>query len=243
MVDLIDDGCCDFVEPCHIDECDGFDEVMRLLPSGRMFQRNDDSLIARFNRALGHINTDISRCICQEWNEANPCTSKRLLPYWAQVYSLPECVEQTGERLCEWIDLLQGDCPPGSFGFLQLAIDFVAPGKGITIERVDAPDLGTMPWRGDCHPALIVTAPPECFFYDEMSDFELDDRRDACGRYYFIPEIECLKCCIFPMGYGVAYQTETNTVEEPVMGVPEENIAPMPATCIVRCEQTCEDCK
>lgn len=236
---------CGTIEPCHDRDCDGYDEVLALLPPGKIWNPARGGTYGNYIRALGDIKTELNKRICQEYRELNPCTAERLLPYWIRVYSLPACVDQTAEKLCEWIELLQGDCPIGSLGFLRRAIEFVAPGKGITID-VTYPDLGAncpcpdRPCAAD-NP-LIVKAPPGAFFYDLIDGDFLHHYQDGVNgcRVYFIPEIECLRPCIFPFGLGVGYQTDqTGPDGQDIYGVPDENQMARPAwqrSCNITCE-------
>lgn len=220
---------CGPIEPCHAHACDGYDEVVALLPPGRIWNPERGGTYGAYVRALGDIKGQLNARICQEWAELNPCTAVRLLPYWARVWSLPGCVAQTAGKLCEWIALVQGDCPPGSLGFLRRAIDFVAPGKGITI-AVSWPDAGAncpcpdKPCAAD-NP-LVVTAPPGAFFYDLTErdfPFESQDGVNGC-RDYFIPEVECLRACVFPFGLGVGYRTDPPGPDgQDIFGVPDAN--------------------
>lgn len=236
---------CAIIEPCHVGDCDGLDEVIALLPPGKLWDVNRGGVYGAYMHALGDIKTELNKRICQEWLELNPCTSERLFCYWADIYSLPKCVEHTQENLCEWIELLHGDCPIGSLGFLRSAIEFAAPGKGITVE-VSYPDLGAnMPCADNtcaAENALLVTAPPEAFFYDTIDvDYprEPQDGVDGC-RVYFIPEIECLRPCIFPFGLSVGYQTNPiGPAGEDIYGVPDANQAQKPQWqkgCLATCE-------
>lgn len=219
---------CVKVEPCLTGDCDGFDEVVSLLPSGPIWNPDRGGVYSQYIHALGDIKTELNKRICQEWAEINPCTAVRLLPYWAKVWSLPECVEQTQESLCNWIGFLQNSCPRGSLGFLQEAIDFVAPGKGITI-AVTYPDIGAncaCPDKpcADDNP-LIITAPPEAYAWaDRNYDGPIYMQDGETCREYWIPEIECLRRCIFPFGLGIGYKTTgTGPLGQDIFGVPDEN--------------------
>jgi len=220
---------CGPIEPCHTSDCSGLDEVLSLLPIGRIWDPSRGGVYGAYIQALGDIKTGLNGRICQEWNELNPCTADRLLPYWASVYSLPGCAPQTAASLCDWIALLQGDCPIGSLGFLRRAIEFVAPGKGITI-NVTYPDIGANCPCPDSPCAannpLIVTAPPAAYYYEVVpGDYphEYQDGVNGC-RSYFIPEIECLRPCIFPFGLGVGYQTNPiGPYGQDIYGVPDAN--------------------
>ncbi len=209
-------NCCKpLIEPCHSGECDGFNEVVQLLPQGQIWNPDRGGVYGAYIQALGHIKTELNKIICQEWNELNPCSSKRLFGYWAEFYKLPPCIEQTGDKLCEWIDLLYNqDCPIGSLGFLRKAIEFVLPNKGVEI-NVNLDSTATK-WRSDdfnCadNNSIIITAPSKLFkYYEYKGDFphtKIQDGVNLCRRY-FIPEIECLRACIFPMGLSVGYKTK-----------------------------------
>lgn len=211
--------CYTVIEPCHTDECDGFDEVRALLPLGQLWQLDRDSVYTRYIRALGDIKTEWNRRLCGEWNEGNPCKAVRLRPYWADLYSFPECVPLTGERLCAWIALAVDPlCRPGSLGFLQRAIDFVFPDDppGTVSVSVNYPDFGgnSAAPNSLCadENAIVITAPPEFYRYELVSDPLISDYAYAqdgvepCRRY-FIPEIDCLRKCVFPLGLSVGYKT------------------------------------
>ncbi len=237
---------CGPIEPCHIRDCDGYDEVLALLPPGKIWNPDRGGTYGAYIRALGDIKTELNQRICQEWNELNPCTADRLLPYWASVYNLPGCALQDGQSLCEWIALLQDtDCPPGSLGFLRRAIEFVAPGAGIEI-AVTYPDTGAncpCPDKpcADANP-IVITSPAENYYYAIVpGDFPHESQDGANGcRQYFIPEIECLRPCIFPFGLGVGYKTDPIGPDgQDIWGVPDANIAPLPKwrrTCNYTCE-------
>lgn len=244
-------SCCDFIEPCHADECSGLDEVAALLPSGRLWKIDDDRLMSRYFKAIGHVKSDFNALLCQLWAENNPCTADRMFDYWAQVYAFPSCVEQTNEKLCEWIELVDFGCPKGSLGFLKQAVEFVAPGKNIQIE-LSFPDLGECcPKADECDPEknqLLITAPPECFYFDDRQGEDIDDFAgdDGCsGGVYFIPEIECLRCTVFPFGVSVGVQTNpTGPNGEQFHNVPPENLAEKPASCVITPNSDCKDnCK
>lgn len=225
--------CCPVaLEPCHVELCDGLGEVVNLLPSGSLWSVERGGVYASYIRATGHIKSKLNERICQEQGELNPCTSVRLFDYWASVYSLPPCVSQDTDTLCQWIDLIYDpSCPIGSLGFYQRVIDFVAPAKGITIS-VNVPDIfsselcATKPCADD-NP-IVITAPPACFFYDaECRDYphEPQDGIDS-NKQYFIPEIECLRRCVLPFGLSIGYKTDpTGPNGEDIFDVPVANEA------------------
>ena len=206
-------------EPCHTADCDGLDEVRALLPPGQLWQLDRDSVYTRYIRALGDIKTEWNRRICAEWNESNPCKAVRLQSYWADLYGFPECVPLTGAALCAWIAIaLDPNCRPGSLGFLQRAIDFVFPDHdaGTVTVSVNYPDFGgnTASANSLCadENALVITAPPEFYRFELVNDPVISDYAHAqdgvepCRRY-FIPEIDCLRKCVFPLGLSVGYKT------------------------------------
>lgn len=236
--------CVTVIEPCHDDDCSGLDEVTALLPNGRIWSIDRGGTYAGFVKALGHVKTDINQAICQVWNELDPCQSIALFDYWAALYKLPECVDQTQENLCLWIALLyDSSCPIGSLGFLNAAVDFVAPAAGITLTLNQDSFAGE--WQGDSpcvdSNSLVVSAPAASFFYEEVSrDYphEAQDGENAC-RTYFIPEIECLRYKVFPFGLSVGYQTDTaNPNGSAIFNVPVANIAEKPQT-FIDCGQEC----
>lgn len=211
--------CYTVVEPCHTADCDGLDEVRALLPPGQLWQLDRDSVYTRYIRALGDIKTEWNRRICAEWNESNPCKAVRLQSYWADLYGFPECVPLTGAALCAWISIaLDPNCRPGSLGFLQRAIDFVFPDydAGTVTVSVNYPDFGgnTASANSLCadENALVITAPPEFYRFELVNDPVISDYAHAqdgvepCRRY-FIPEIDCLRKCVFPLGLSVGYKT------------------------------------
>lgn len=238
-------GCCDYVEPCHGRECDGLDEVVQLLPHGRLWNPDRDGNYGAYIKALGHIKTELNKRLCQEWNELNSCTSERLFEYWADLYKFPKCVEQTGEKLCEWLELIYGDCPIGSQGFIRRAIEFVTPGAGITVE-FNFPDFQANCWCAsnifcaDKNP-IVISAPPEMFRYETIAgDYphEVPDGADPC-RKYFVPEVECLRNCVFPFGLGVGYKTNPiGPDSEDIYGVPEQPPMKSPRA-IYTCSKMC----
>ncbi len=234
---------CFTIEPCHNRNCDGLDEVVSLLPNGRIWHPDRGDLYGRWIHALGHVKTELNKRICQEFNELDPCKSVRLFGYWAKVYSLPECVPQTSEKLCDWIDLIYGDCPIGSLGFYRRAIDFVAPGKGIEL-NVNLQGVGANCWCADSfcadNNAIVITAPPTAFYYDQTILDEIGEMQDGenCRRY-FIPEIECLRRCVFPFGLSLGYKTNPISPNgADIYNVPIQNIADYPirhSTCDAEC--------
>jgi hypothetical protein len=218
---------CAPLEPCHSGECDGFNEVLALLPQGKIWRPADSSVHGRFIAALGHIKTEWNQAICQVWGEANPCTARATFGYWAGVYGFPPCAPQTNAKLCEWIALLDGPCPIGSLGFYQAAIDFVAPGAGITISKGTLANVDGWQGSNECtaRNALVITAPAAAYRFttvDVDAPFE-----DSDCRIYFIPEIECLRKCVFPFGFGLGYRT-TGAIDDGVHGVPATAGATLP---------------
>lgn len=199
-------------EPCHIDDCAGFNEVVSLLPTGELWNPDRQSIYGQYIRALGHIKTELNRVLCSMADTA-PCSSAWMFNYWSKVYKLPDCVEQTPEKLCEWLDILFDDCPIGSLGFLRKAIHFVNPDLSIDF-ILNVPDGFANGWRSDdwfCanKNMLVIKTEAKHFRYHNVEgDYphELADGKNACRRY-FIPEVECLRPCIFPMGLSVGYQT------------------------------------
>lgn len=222
---------CGPIEPCHVGDCDGFNEVVALLPRGRIWEPSRGGVYGAYIQALGDIKTQLNQRICGEWDELDPCKANRLLPYWRKVWSLPDCVDD--DRICDWIALVQGDCPPGSLGFLRAAIEFVAPGKGITID-VSYPDIGancpcpTDPCA-DNNP-IVITAPPEAYSWAESLDDEpIASQDDETCREYWIDEIECLRRCVFPFGLAIGYKTNPIGPEgQDIYGVPLANEAERP---------------
>ena len=225
---------CLTVEPCHDKPCDGFDEVARLLPKGRLWSLARDSEVSAYFKAVADVKTAINQCICQEWNELNPCLSKRLFDYWAKIYSFPvECVDK--ERFCDWVDLMENtDCPIGSIGFYKRVIEFVAPNKGITLQ-VNQPGMlaGVCQKVNPCADknVLVITAPAECYFYENTPEQDcvegIQDGLNPC-RCYFIPEIECLRYYVLPFA-SLGYKTfEVDPNGADIFGVPEENVMDKP---------------
>lgn len=221
---------CETVEPCATGECDAVDEVQRLLPSGPMWDMGRGGNIAASFLALAAVKSCLNDAICQEQRENNPCTTDRLFDVWANIYSFPiECVER--ERFCDWVDIMDDrDCPVGSIAFYERVIEFVAPGKGITLE-VRQPGL----LAGNCQvddPAnpennvFCISAPADCFAW-EASDSDVQDGENE--RCYFIPEIECLRYYIFPFA-SLGYKTDVpNPNGSPIFGVNAENEAEKPS--------------
>ncbi len=204
-------SCCDEpVAPCESGECSGFDEVVALLPKGQIWDVNRPSIYSQYVQALGHIKTKLNKIICQEYNELNPCKSKRLFSYWADFYKLPPCVEQSQENLCQWIELIYNqNCPIGSKGFLQKAVEFVLPNVDIKIEFNP---IHARRWRADSlcanNNAIVITTPVKHFnYYQYDGDFPHDRPDGENCRKYFIAKIECLRKCVFPMGASVGYKT------------------------------------
>ena len=227
---------CVQTEPCHTGDCSGIDAVRQLLPPGRLWDLGRPSEVSSWFQAVGQVQTEVNKCICQEWNELDPCKAIRLFPYWAKLYCLPDCVEQTPEKLCEWIALQESaQCPIGSIGYYKAVIEFVAPGKGIELD-VKQPGLlaGKCLLDAACAKEAVIqiTAPPECYFYEEIPDPEcagyIQDGVNPC-RCYFIPEIECLRWYVFPL-VSIGYMTNPADPDgADIFGVPEENIAVKPA--------------
>ena len=204
--------CITNLEPCHTDDCDGFDEVISLLPYGPLWSPDRRSIYGQYIRALGHIKTELNQMLCA-MADMSPCSSEWMFKYWAKVYKLPDCVDQTPEKLCEWLGILFGDCPIGSLGFIRKAINFVNPDLVFDI-TLNVPDGFANGWRSDdwfCadnNMLVFKTAAKNLRYFDFDGDYphELADGVNACRRY-FIPEVECLRPCIFPMGLSVGYKT------------------------------------
>lgn len=204
--------CITDMEPCHTGDCDGLNEVMALLPTGPVWDPNRNSIYGQYIRALGHIKTELNRVICSI-ADMSPCSSELMFGYWAKVYKLPTCVEQTPVKLCEWLDIIFGECPIGSLGFLRKAINFVNPNLVIDFE-LNVPDGFANGWRSDdwfcaANNMLVIKTEAKNYRYFEFDgDYPhaLADGKNMCRRY-FIPEVECLRPCIFPMGLSVGYKT------------------------------------
>lgn len=186
--------------------------MVSLLPSGALWNPDRPSIYGNYIRALGHIKTELNRVLCA-MADISPCSSVKMFSHWAKIYKLPECVEQTPEKLCEWLDILFGDCPIGSLGFLRKAINFAKPEMDVELE-LNVPDGFANGWRSDdwfCadNNMLVIKAEAQHYQYAEIDGnypHELPDGINACRRY-FIPEVECLRPCIFPMGLSVGYKT------------------------------------
>lgn len=222
-------------EPCHSGDCDGYEELMALLPKGQLWRPDNGSERAKLFQAVGALKTGLNKRICQEFSELDPCNSLHELSWWADFYRFPSsCVTLTGEKLCEWIELLNDDtCKPGSQGFILRAIEFVAPSKDIQVQ-FNVSDFRAHCWCASniwCpdHNPIVITAPPECYAYESIAaDYPHNplDGVNGCRRYY-IPEIECLRKCVFPFGLGVGYKTYPEGPEgEFIYGVPETGEVP-----------------
>ena len=233
-------NCCKkSVEPCHTSECSGLEEVVALLPHGSIWNVSNGSTFAQYAKALGHVKTELNKRICQEFNEMNPCKSVRLFEYWARLYKLPECVDQTPEKLCEWLDIIYDrSCPIGSVGFLRKAIEFVAPDLTFQIE-VNYPDGFGHCWCGDnvCvdENPIVITVDSDDLHYEMVGvdrPSEAQDGVDPC-KTYFVPEIQCLRDTVFPYGLGVGFKTTVPGPNgEPIHGVSNQSINPYkPYTC------------
>ena len=230
--------CCGRLEPCHSTDCSGIEEVEKLLPSGRLWNLARSSVAMKILCVLGDIKTVFNRIVCQEYNELNPCTAIRLLPYWADLYYFPaDCLELNQENMCKWVDLMEDkDCPPGSLGFYKRAIECVLPGKDIDVKFNPRGFFATA-WHADYDEAfknsLVITGPAECFSYERLrkancSDIEFrtfDHAQDGVNfdRRYFIKEIECLRGKILPWGLSLGYMTTGSTGDPDIVGVSDEN--------------------
>ena len=230
-------GCCDYVEPCHDGDCDGYDEIVRLLPKGALWNPARPGVYGQIIRFLGQWKTCLNQAICQEWCESDPCKARRRFPYFADKYSFPECVDQTNEKLCEWLALISDkECPPGSIGFLKRAIEFVKP--GLTVE-VNRPEMLAAACCGDAQCAtdnpIIISGPPDCFACSIMCFDGIRPAQDGANpcKRYFIPEIECIRDTIFPFGMGVGYLTNPQGPNgEEIFGVVSDPI-PEPKTKVI----------
>lgn len=238
--------CCTYLEPCHNQECDGFNEVLDLLPKGILWDPTRPSTYGKYVQALGHIKTEINIAICQELVEWDPCRAKRLFSFWAEMFKLPDCVDQTPEKLCEWLGIIYDKkCPIGSIGFLRKAIDFVDQDNNIQI-RSNPRDFQAPCWCPSdrvCvdNNSIVFTAPPEEYAYyvnklDRPSNAQ--DGIDPC-KFYFLPAVECLRCCVLPFGLTIGYETDPRSPDGyPIYNVPEENVADRPE-CNVICREEC----
>lgn len=216
------------LERCHSDDCDGLNEVVKLLPSGGLWDISRDTSLSRHMKALGHAKSCINQRICQEFNESDPCKSVRLFDYWANRFGLPSCFPRTQEALCDWIDLINDDsCPVGSVGFLRKAVSLAIP-EATFSHNLDCPSFGCMPCCDTTSQApFVISAPPELFYYEELCCYKSVPPQDGvnANRFYFIPELDCLKHEVFPVGFAVSAVTNPQGANgEPVFGVPEENL-------------------
>lgn len=150
------------------------------------------------------------------------------MEFYLEVYALPPCVEQTAEKLAEWIEIVSDpSCPIGTVGFLKKAVEFVAPEKIIQI-TINKPTIFGLNWETSSPVAdenfMVVRAKPEFFFYELFGDTECVEQNIQAGeilqdginddRRYFIPEIECLRACVFPFGMSLGYKTINDPVSE-----------------------------
>ena len=214
------------LEPCHSDPCDGVEEIVKLLPQGDLWDVSKDTNLGAHFRALGDIKSYLNEIICQEWNEIDPCKSRRLFSYWADRLGYPACLPQCSEFLCDWIDLTNDpDCPVGSFGFLRRLIELVAPDVTVTFTN-HFQDGKCEEQNCICGAGIVLEASPNLFYYDTIDiDYPMDalDGKNVC-RSYFIPEINCIRGMFFPIGKRVAYATNPRGVNgEQISGVPEGN--------------------
>ncbi len=211
---------CSELEACATDDCSGLAEVIALLPSGGIWELKENGVYSSYIRAIGHVKTEINKAICQVWQENLPCKSIRLLDYWAKFYGFPPCVLLTGEKLCEWLDIiLDPYCPPGSVGFLQAAIDFVLPPiagvSQVTIQFTSADYFSNAGQNRPCaiDNSILMIADASLFRYDEFPGRSIleqlypQDGVNGCLDY-FIPEIECLRHGVFPFGLSIGYMTD-----------------------------------
>ena len=240
------------LEPCHVGECDGLNEVIALLPPGQIWQIDRAGVYTNYIRALGHIKTELNKQICAIWGEVNPCTANQLLPFWADFYGFPECLPLTQVSLCKWLTIVNDPgCPIGTLGFLQAAIDFVLPPiNGLSQAKIAVNHTDYFGNSG--HPesrcangnTLVITGNPDIFRYQtrpNLSIFDSFDAQDGINgcRTYFIPEIECLRRCVFPLGLSVGYKTVTsgpNNVD--IFGVPDTAQATRQPPYII-CKELC----
>ena len=228
-------------EGCHDGPCDGHEEVARLMRGmGPLFEGRKDGVVGGLVNAFGQWKSKINGAMCQEWREGDPCLAHRLLPVHARRWAFPACADLTSENLCKWIDLVRS-CPPGSRGFIAAAIEFVLPGKNITLDWqvIDGKAYWQASDRRACENCLIVNAPPDCFaFVEECRDL-LGHVQDGANpeRRYFIPEIECLRRAAFPIGLSVGYRTDPQGPNgEEIYGVTGEAACDPPAIPLICCD-------
>lgn len=228
--------CCDITECCRADDCSGVDLIQSLLPNGPLWNMNAQTEHAAYWRATAEVFTELNKALCQEFAETNPCTSSRLLTMWAQVYCFPDCVELTTQRLCEFLALIfDPECPIGTIGFYKKVLAWVMCATdetcGPVILEVNQRGAHAAEWRADFESAnentFVVIAPPSCYMYDKVKD---------C---YFIPQVECLRRYVFPMGITLGYQTDpVGPNGEDVYNVPPENLGTKPQV-YYECERQC----
>lgn len=179
---------CREIDPCGMADCDALVLVQSLLPRGRLWYiGRDRAVYDGFWSAVAEFFGDVSRSVCAEWCQAEPCTANRTLARWAAVWSYPtDCTALDTARLCEWIKIITCEARPGSCAFVPRLLSFVGL-HGLTVEF----DRGCGPVV-DLRPEITIGGPASLF------------AKDALGCPV-IPEVECLRHRYFPAGVSVKY--------------------------------------
>lgn len=196
---------CRHPEPCGQTPCEALTEIQWLLPPGKIWELSEGRDFTRFWSAIAEAKSCLMDGICDEWKEADPCTSRRTLEKWAETWCFPaDCVDLSAEKLCEWIEFILS-CNPGTEGFLVGLLDFVD--FDMTDIEIKLSECCENLFGQKCGASIAFCGPFERFEVEEC-DCTWDifkAMKYPCGRVY-MPLIECLRDRYFPAGVQVLYQ-------------------------------------
>lgn len=198
---------CREAEPCGQTPCEALTEIQWLLPPGAIWELREGRNLTRFWSAIAEAKSCLMDGICQEWNEADPCTATRTLERWARIWCFPtDCVDLTADKLCQWIDLIL-TCEPGTEGFILALLEFVE--FDMTDIEVKFSDCCENLFGARCGACITFCGPFERFTIEECdctwSVFKTI--QNPCG-YVHLPEIECLRSRFFPVNIAVKYEPD-----------------------------------
>lgn len=181
-------------------------EIQALLPSGSIWELRKGRNFTRFWAAIADAKSELMGGICQEWAEADPCTSQRTLERWGAIWCYPsDCVELTPEKLCEWIAFIN-TCGAGTEGFILGLFEFV--GLDLGALDVEFTDCCTNLFGKRCGVVVTISG-DDALFSDSECDCNSDLFQVFRSKCFprVIPEIECLLPTHMPAGVNVEYQT------------------------------------
>jgi len=200
---------------CDITEQDYVDSFEDSLPRGILWCFDNERTYPKFWRAIASQFYKLNLYICQVIDELNPCTTVSLLNRHADLWGYPvQCLgyPTDSEQLCEWLNLVNGECGGTSVQFYKDLVDFAGL-TGVSYEEInhDGAQAGcaqagcSQATSDGCGCGLLINVPTALFEESHLATGECCGQagKPICNSR--VPLLECLLSGFLPAHLEIIY--------------------------------------